>query len=890
MRTIFVFFLVCFLSVLSSRAQVPHFQNYTLGKRNESIQVQKIFQDRQGILWFGTNKGLFKFNGKKYEHFTTKDSLASDNVTAIGQDSSGVIWTGHASGEISFLQGKRFQVFETQEGSATEAVSDLIFDRDGRLWFSTLNDGLYYYVDNRLHRLDDQEGLPDVFVYDVFEDNEGRIWAATDRGIAICTFDEGKISIQKITQTDGLTDNIVRKIDQDDDGFFWFATEDAGLLKLDLQTKKFTTLQNSAWSHGAVTDFVFRSGKIWIALSQPGLMVYDPSSGTVKEYNEATGFSHSPIVDLLVDREQNLWSASKTGVLRSSGDELEFIEKPVADGSNNILAITTDKSGAIWYATMDGLFKRENTGTRTVVTVDVLSNTLYKNFRVISLYVDHEDFVWAGLYGEGVLRIDTKSNKVKHFRTELRNGNVLNITGKGNVVWLATLGGGEKVTITGDTFKFENFSVHNGLSSDFIYQIFIDSKDRVWFATDGKGVDRLENEKVYHVVDGLTSKVVYGFAEDGKKRVWANVQDEGLHVYMENEKFNPLGNQAYEKFRDAHISAIASNPSGDIVVIHDLGIDVFSVEKNTVRIFGDEGRESFKRGNLNAVCADRNGNLMFGTEAGIIHYNWYKENQLPTPGILITGIRINGNDRIIENPEFSHNENNLTLSFVGLWYKNPEEVNFTYWLDDYDKEYLHTKDNSVTYSQLPPGTYTFHVTASTATDVNVLNEATFEFTITPPFWRTPVFYFLITFLMISSVYFVIKYRERQLLADKLELEAKVEERTREIQRNTEEIQAQNEEILAQAEEINGINENLEMLVLERTRELEKKNRALEEYAFINAHKLRSPVASILGLINLLNKAALNDESKVINDHLQRAADELDDIVRTITKALERGEK
>lgn len=104
------------------------------------------------------------------------------------------------------------------------------------------------------------------------------------------------------------------------------------------------------------------------------------------------------------------------------------------------------------------------------------------------------------------------------------------------------------------------------------------------------------------------------------------------------------------------------------------------------------------------------------------------------------------------------------------------------------------------------------------------------------------------------------------------------------------LQASNEEIQAQAEEIRGINENLENMVVERTQELEKKNKALEEYAFINAHKLRSPVASILGLINLLNKTELNPEGKNIMGHLHDSTTKLDSIVTSITKAIERGEK
>lgn len=98
----------------------------------------------------------------------------------------------------------------------------------------------------------------------------------------------------------------------------------------------------------------------------------------------------------------------------------------------------------------------------------------------------------------------------------------------------------------------------------------------------------------------------------------------------------------------------------------------------------------------------------------------------------------------------------------------------------------------------------------------------------------------------------------------------------------------NEEINAQAEEIRAINENLEALVVLRTVELEKKNKALEEYAYINAHKLRSPVASILGLINLLDKIHLTEEPREMVELMRDAAANLDRVVSSITQAIEKG--
>ena len=139
-------------------------------------------------------------------------------------------------------------------------------------------------------------------------------------------------------------------------------------------------------------------------------------------------------------------------------------------------------------------------------------------------------------------------------------------------------------------------------------------------------------------------------------------------------------------------------------------------------------------------------------------------------------------------------------------------------------------------------------------------------------------------LFVVAIFMIVLIRARYKLIVK-EIKARLA-----LQESNEEIQAQNEEIISQGEEIRVINENLEKIVLERTKELEKKNKALEEYAFINAHKLRSPVASILGLVNLLKKTSLDEEAKSIMPHLLDSTGKLDDIVSDITKTIERGER
>jgi signal transduction histidine kinase len=104
------------------------------------------------------------------------------------------------------------------------------------------------------------------------------------------------------------------------------------------------------------------------------------------------------------------------------------------------------------------------------------------------------------------------------------------------------------------------------------------------------------------------------------------------------------------------------------------------------------------------------------------------------------------------------------------------------------------------------------------------------------------------------------------------------------------LQLSNREIRIQAQEIERINENLEKLVQERTGELEKKNTALETAAFINAHKLRAPLASILGLINLLRTVPLDTQGKDVLKHLNESTQKLDSIVSEISEALEKGDR
>ncbi|MDQ2656942.1 MAG: hypothetical protein M3Y60_05935, partial [Bacteroidota bacterium] len=380
--------------------------------------------------------------------------------------------------------------------------------------------------------------------------------------------------------------------------------------------------------------------------------------------------------------------------------------------------------------------------------------------------------------------------------------------------------------------------------------------------------------------------VVYSITEDSEKNIWVTSQDNGVYRF-DDGKFVDVPEM---RLRDNSIQALAADSDGNLIVLHNFGIDVYDVKSKRMRYWGEEAGIRDKRPNLNAVAKDSYGKILMGTSRGIMRFSLNNDHANHAPQPLIDWVKIFGEDvDMSRSSHLNYDQNNITVHFLGFWYQNTTNLNYLYKLDNYDFEWIATRNQDVTYSQLPPGEYTFRVKVSDTDDFSQARETSVSFSISPPFWRTGTFYLFIAAIFFISAYGFMKFRERRLLEDKLILEARVEERTKEIQQKTEEIQAQNEEIMAQAEEIQGINENLEMLVKERTAELEKKNKALEEYAFINAHKLRSPVASILGLVNLLAKSDQREDTKVIREHLQQSADKLDAVVRSITEAIEKAD-
>lgn len=149
------------------RYNTKSFQHYTTREGLASNGVFSIYEDRAGIIWFGTGGGISRYDGKSFQNFTTKERLSDNGIHTILEDKTGKLWFG-TSGGVCYYDGKKFTVFQNNDGKAINNVWSIIEDKKGNIWFG--GNGLWRYNGSTVTSITRQ------FIGNVYEDSKGNIW------------------------------------------------------------------------------------------------------------------------------------------------------------------------------------------------------------------------------------------------------------------------------------------------------------------------------------------------------------------------------------------------------------------------------------------------------------------------------------------------------------------------------------------------------------------------------------------------------------------------------------------------------------------------------------------------------------------------------------------
>ena len=838
------------------------FNNITIEDGLSQSTVETIYQDSRGYIWIGTNDGLNRYNGYEFKYYKydsyNKNSIANNYIVHIIEDKNGYIWVSTISG-LSKINPNNDEIknYYPEEGNGNLSNGNLwqiLCTKDNRIIASTV-DGLNLYdekSDKFIRILDKENELPSQYIYSVKEDLYGHIWVGTDKGLV--ELDEDLNIVKSYEDTIG--ESGVYNIYYDSNGYMWICTLGNGLFKINLDDKSVDNYRNNESQNSipsnTVRDVVLDSkGKLWIATDK-GICNFNYEKEIFTTYNKDSYERDSLIND-------------------------------------QTFCLLKDSSGLIWIGTYRGIsIFNPNSSFYHFKQKIYDENTLSENM-IQGMYEDDNKILWVGTDKKGVNIINgdiiTYLNKEN---SNLISNSIEDITGFNNYVFIGTNEGLSVLTQNKDkSYTITNYTNEDGLPSNKIRSLFIDSKGYLWIGTNkGLAILDVNNGQIIditYILDnmGVLDKFIRAVYEDSKGNYYIGCfLGGGLIKINSNTKeykiYENDGNDNYSISNNS-IRYITEDLDGNILVgtseginILDLSTDKFThytendgLINNTIYgILVDENnhiwmstnggisRLSIKDGTFkNFTVADglqsnefngracfksREGNMYFG---GINGFNVININAVELSGfqpkVIFDSFEINGiSQRDISNIKLKSSENNIKIKFFTNNYKDVTTTEYHYKLEGLDSEWNVTKNNSLIFASLSPGNYTLKIKTSTQHGIeSEINSV--SFTISPPIWKSKGAIFVYFLLIILSIY---------MCANKVKnLDRLINKRTNELRKEMEK------------------NERLFNKVLEL--EQNKNN------YFVNlSHELRTPL-NVLNSINQLIKSSVKENKIITNEKL-----------------------
>lgn len=293
-------------------------------KPNAPQRITRNFiQDRKGNIWIASHQGIFRYDGQSFTNITREVSSArinsglEDRFYSVLEDRKGNFWFGSTDSGVYYYDGKSFQHFTTKEGLANDRVGDIHQDKIGNIWFATMG-GISRYDGKSFQNFTTKEGLPHNEIITIAEDKTGKFWFGTRGGA--CTYDGKAFAILK--KENGNSFGNVRSIIEDKKGDVWLGGSN-GLSRYDGST--FTN-----FTKNFVTDVMEdKKGNIWICSVNDNEQGWAVSSYSLESsFNKRTTLAESDnatkqILSIFEDFDGNIWFGS-FGVYRYDGSTITY--------------------------------------------------------------------------------------------------------------------------------------------------------------------------------------------------------------------------------------------------------------------------------------------------------------------------------------------------------------------------------------------------------------------------------------------------------------------------------------------------------------------------------------------------------------------------------------
>ena len=788
-----VFAVIFVMLCLDGNAQIHKFQHYNTNTEKPICHnfVYSIAQDKHGFIWFATGLGLCRYDGIRFT--SSIENMPTTNVNTSFRDNRGNLWFGYQDGIIVKYDGIDFSIADS---SVNAVVTQIIQAPKGEILAATQTGGII-----RIGKKIDYftTGFEDFMINTIcFVDNE-RLMIGTSDGLYLYQYSSDKQEMTLITKDETLNYYTVKYIIPKVNGEgYWVATETDGVFYVTINENNFSTSHlniprlEEAQIQSINEDM---NGCLWISTYMVGLFRVQLSENIhvskTNIYNTSNGLGSDYVKQVFADNQHNYWVATfGQGVACITNTAFSFFEALEPIG-NNATAVFSDDNSEYWIAGMGTIIKITSKPGAYVWG----RNEGVPNDKITVLRNDEKGNLWIGTENSGLYKLPKDAKKVSLFFREENSlsNNIQSFIITDGKIWVATRNG--IIIIDSQTGKkIEQYNtVEGNLPHNNIQDIFQDSKNRIWIATNSNSLIDVQNGKRL-VLPDIVEIEFSAITEDEQGRLWAATKGKG--VYLFDEVRDTIHHfTTNEDLKSDFCYAIASDGNGYVWVGHRTGLTCINTQRLTLNTYGSENGI---RGDVNwrAMMLNNSGELLIGMTDGVMMYDIKSDkpkNLLPMLNlsqVLINDVPYNPYKPII----LPYDKYKIQFDFVGLQYANPGSVSYQYQLVDYDRGWTTiSKSNTAVYPKVEYGEFSFWVKACNS-DNCTEETMLFSFMIRKPYYLRPWFALLVVSFIVGVGYVVIAWRERRHRIMQEYLESELKARTKEVRKQKEEIEVKNRDI------------------------------------------------------------------------------------------------